>query len=390
MPPTPAESLTACVHSAAKLTSPLTWRSVVVLGRMPPKKRAAFSRQKGSHESRGTSQPTGASSSSKSASGKRRRAPSHASGPRPSIGAVLDDAMQLAQSKVEGGGAGARRLSRGAAQHGTNAPHRDRAVTPPLMRGFIQGAESPAMSSGGRSPPSKRSAAASQPCLKETAVEWNAAVEWDAALKAGELMEVKQAMAGAGPSSSQTHAAMPNAGNLRMATGVGRHHTATFSSHGATYWCSGLSAAQRAAAVQAAQLKANTNSVEWERLAAPTASSRQLPPVPPFSLPSEQPTPCASQPSTTTSAPKLPPMSTTSQPSTPIVTPTSTPMRPAQGVPAPPAPRQLPPVPLFSSSTTAEHNNSRALVWTKWNAWGARGRISIDKFRVRFGGGRGV
>jgi len=51
-----------------------------------------------------------------------------------------------------------------------------------------------------------------------------------------------------------------------MATGVGRRHTVTFSSHGATYWCSGLSAAQLAAAVQAAQRKANTNSVEWERL----------------------------------------------------------------------------------------------------------------------------
>ena len=39
---------------------------------------------------------------------------------------------------------------------------------------------------------------------------------------------------------------------------------ASYTSHGATYWCPGLSAAQLAAAVQAAQRKAKANS-EWER-----------------------------------------------------------------------------------------------------------------------------
>ena len=43
----------------------------------------------------------------------------------------------------------------------------------------------------------------------------------------------------------------------------------SYTSHGVTYWCTGLSAAQLAAAVQAAQRKAETNSAEWERRLGP-------------------------------------------------------------------------------------------------------------------------
>ena len=47
----------------------------------------------------------------------------------------------------------------------------------------------------------------------------------------------------------------------------------SYTSHGATYWCTGLSAAQLAAAVQAAQRKAKANLAEWERRLGPLTIS---------------------------------------------------------------------------------------------------------------------
>ena len=196
------------------------------------------------------------------ASEKRKRAQAHASVPSHSIGAVLGDALQVAQRK----GNGKAQASRGAAAEGArgegSAPPTVRDVTPPVMRGTLEGGASPAeMSSGGRSPPPKRSGS--------NAAAGSRAVDWSMVLDGAGAMDAEQT--GDSSSAAEAAATMP------------------------------------------------------PPRAAPGPPHRQLPPVPRFQLPAEPLTPSASQPSSAATTPKLPPTPTASQPSTSIATPVATP-----------------------------------------------------------------
>jgi len=206
------------------------------------------------------------------ASEKRKRAQAHASVPSHSIGAVLGDALQVAQRK----GNGKAQASRGAAAEGAggegSAPPAVRDVTPPVMRGTLEGGASPAeMSSGGRSPPPKRSGS--------NAAAGSRAVDWSMVLDGAGAMDAEQT--GGSSSAAEAAATMP------------------------------------------------------PPRAAPGPPHRQLPPVPRFQLPAEPLTPSASQPSSAATTPKLPPTPTASQPSTSIATPVATP-KPPQAATAPP------------------------------------------------------
>jgi len=228
---------------------------------MLPKK-VMYSRKKGAQGQRAASKPTGSSSSSVAASEKRKRAQAHASVPSHSIGAVLGDALQVAQRK----GNGKAQASRGAAAEGAggegSAPPAVRDVTPPVMRGTLEGGASPAeMSSGGRSPPPKRSGS--------NAAAGFRAVDWSMVLDGAGAMDAEQT--GDSSSAAEAAATMP------------------------------------------------------PPRAAPGPPHRQLPPVPRFQLPAEPLTPSASQPSSAATTPKLPPTPTASQPSTSIATPVATP-----------------------------------------------------------------
>jgi len=169
--------------------------------------------------------------------------------------------LQVAQRK----GNGKAQASRGAAAEGAggegSAPPAVRDVTPPVMRGTLEGGASPAeMSSGGRSPPPKRSGS--------NAAAGSRAVDWSMVLDGAGAMDAEQT--GDSSSAAEAAATMP------------------------------------------------------PPRAAPGPPHQQLPPVPRFQLPAEPLTPSASQPSSAATTPKLPPTPTASQPS-PIATPVATP-----------------------------------------------------------------
>jgi len=198
------------------------------------------------------------------ASEKRKRAQAHASVPSHSIGAVLGDALQVAQRK----GNGKAQASRGAAAEGAggegSAPPAVRDVTPPVMRGTLEGGASPAeMSSGGRSPPPNKAQCGSNAAAGSRAVDWSMVLDGAGAMDAEQT--------GDSSSAAEAAATMP------------------------------------------------------PPRAAPGPPHRQLPPVPRFQLPAEPLTPSASQPSSAATTPKLPPTPTASQPSTSIATPVATP-----------------------------------------------------------------